>query len=90
MQHKQADASSGRVCLNHRPSSGLQRCQSGAQSGVWCRLPTFLVPAPAPHRCAGGVGLSIEQRKRLSIAVELVANPSVCGLGLQLTATAGA
>ena len=25
----------------------------------------------------GGPGLSIEQRKRLSIAVELVANPSV-------------
>lgn len=29
---------------------------------------------------AGGAGLSVEQRKRLSIAVELVANPSVrCG-----------
>ncbi len=25
----------------------------------------------------GGVGLSIEQRKRLNIAIELVANPSV-------------
>lgn len=31
--------------------------------------------SPDPH--AGGAGLSVEQRKRLSIAVELVANPSV-------------
>ena len=35
--------------------------------------PTHAAPA-AP---AGGEGLSVEQRKRLSIAVELVANPAV-------------
>lgn len=32
---------------------------------------------PCSLGIAGGVGLSIEQRKRLSIGVELVANPSV-------------
>ena len=42
-----------------------------------CDRAALVLHVPPRRHLAGGEGLSIEQRKRLSIAVELVANPSV-------------
>lgn len=67
----------------HCPDSSRKRRGHAYSATQACKRPTTVGLAhcfwirPCPLCIAGGVGLSIEQRKRLSIGVELVANPSV-------------
>jgi ABC-type branched-subunit amino acid transport system ATPase component len=53
-----------------------QPAEAAKEGHCLCEL-AWLACRPALFMPAGSSGLSVEQRKRLSIAVELVANPSV-------------